>query len=97
MVLCYFKLLSKEYACMHHNIISASLVLGLPQKNDFKIFPYFNPGLVSSRGSLTSWGEGASLALVGHPSSDGVTIKMPYGVDVLHRSVSHSIFSYWVG
>ena len=28
------------------------------------------------------WGEGASLALVGHPSSDGVTIKMPYGVDV---------------
>ena len=23
--------------------------------------------------SLTSWGEGASLALVGHPSSDGVT------------------------
>ena len=30
--------------------------------------------------SLTSWGEGASLALVGHPSSDGVTIKMPYGV-----------------
>ena len=29
-------------------------------------------------------GEGASLALVGHPSNDGVTIKMPYGVDVLH-------------
>ena len=25
--------------------------------------------------------EGASLTLVGHPSSDGVTIKMPYGVD----------------
>ena len=39
-------------------------------------------GLVSSEASLTSWGEGASLALVGHPSSDGVTIKMPYGVDV---------------
>ena len=35
-------------------------------------------GLVSSRASLTSWGEGASLALVGNPSSDGVTIKMPY-------------------
>ena len=33
-------------------------------------------GLVSSEASLTSWGEGASLALVGHPSSDGVTIKM---------------------
>ena len=29
-------------------------------------------------GSLTSWGESASLALTGHPSSDGVTIKMSY-------------------
>ena len=54
-------------------------------------------GLVSSGVSLTSWGEGASLALVGHPSSDGVTIKMPYGVDVLHRPASHPIFSYWIG
>ena len=34
-----------------------------------------NTGLVSSRASLTSWGEGASLALVGDPSSDGVKIK----------------------
>ena len=33
---------------------------------------------------LTSWGEGSSLALDDHPSSDGVTIKMPSGVDVLH-------------
>ena len=54
-------------------------------------------GLVSSGVSLTSWGESVSLALVGHPSSDGVTLKMPYGVDVLHRPVSHLIFSYWVG
>ena len=46
-------------------------------------------GLVSSGASLTSWEEGASLALVGHPSSDGVMIKMPYGVDVLHRPASH--------
>ena len=52
--------------------------------------------MVSSGVSLTSWG-GVSLALVGHPSSDGVTIKMPYGVDVLHRPASHPIFSYWVG
>ena len=37
---------------------------------------------MSSGASLTSWREGASIALVGHPSSDGVTIKMPYGVDV---------------
>ena len=50
------------------------------------IFPLrlLNTGLVSSGASLTSWGEGASLALVGYPSSDGVTIEMLYGVDVLH-------------
>ena len=40
---------------------------------------------MSSGASLTSWGEGASLALVGHPSSDGITIKILYGVDVLHH------------
>ena len=57
----------------------------------------WNTGLVSIGGSLTSWREGASLALVGSPSSDSVTIKMPYGVDVLHRPASHPIFSYWVG
>ena len=33
---------------------------------------------------IIRWGEDASLALVGHPSSDGIMIKMPYGVDVLH-------------
>ena len=57
----------------------------------------WNTGLVSSGASLTSWGDGASLALVGHPSSNGVTIKMPYGVDVLHRLALHPIFSYWFG
>ena len=57
----------------------------------------WNSGLVSSGASLTSRGEGASLAVIGHPSSDGVTIKMPYGVDVLHQPASHPIFSYWVG
>ena len=40
-------------------------------------------GLVSSEASLTSWGEGASFALVGHPSCGCVMIKLPYGVDVL--------------
>ena len=44
--------------------------------------------MVSSGASLTSLGEGASLALVGSPSSVGVMIKMPYGVDVLHRTKS---------
>ena len=56
-----------------------------------------NTGLEHIRASLTSWEEGASLALVGDPSSDGVTIKMPYGVDVLHQPALHPIFSYWVG
>ena len=47
---------------------------------------------MSSRASLTSWGEGVSLALVGDPSRDGVTIKMPNGVNVLHRPASYLIF-----
>ena len=42
-------------------------------------------------------GEGVSLALVGHPSSDGVAVKMLYGVDVLYQPALHSIFSYWIG
>ena len=29
--------------------------------------------------SLTSWGEGASLVLTGHSSSDGATTKIPMG------------------
>ena len=44
-------------------------------------------------------GRSASLALVDHPSSDDITINIPYGLDVLlHHPViqSHSIFSYWV-
>ena len=58
---------------------------------------HWNTGLLSSGNSLTSWGEGVSLALAGNLSSNGVTIKMPYGVDILHRPASHPIFSYWVG
>ena len=61
---------------------------------DTETFPPRNTG---SGASLTSWAESASLALVGHLSSDGVTIKMPHGVDILHRPASHPIFSYWVG
>ena len=38
--------------------------------------------LVSSGVELTSWRVGASLTLVGHLSSDSITIKIPYGVDV---------------
>ena len=43
----------------------------------YQVFPLrnWNTGLVSSGVSLTSWDEGASLALVSHPASDGFTIK----------------------
>ena len=52
---------------------------------------------LSSRVSLNSWGEGASSALVGHPSSDGIT-KILCGVDVLlHQPALYPTFSYWVG
>ena len=39
---------------------------------------HWNTGLVSNWASLTSWGEGVSLALLGDPSSVGVTVKMPW-------------------
>ena len=44
---------------------------------------HWNTGLVSSWVSVTSWGEGVFLVLVGYPSSCGATINIPYGVDVL--------------
>ena len=54
---------------------------------------HWNTGLVSCELSLISWREGISLALVGHRPSDDVTIKIPYGVDVLLQwSPSHPIF-----
>ena len=59
---------------------------------DIKTLRHWNTGLVSSGASLTSWGEGSFLALVGDPYSDGVTIKMPYGVDILHRPASTPSF-----
>ena len=33
-----------------------------------------NTGLVSSGVILTSWGEGTSLVLIGHPFSDGIVM-----------------------
>ena len=36
-----------------------------------------NSQLVSSRETVTSWGEGVFLASVSNPSSDGLTIKIP--------------------
>ena len=61
-------------------------------------FTYFTPrhrntGLVPSGVGLTSQGEGVSLALVGHPSNDGITIRTRYEIDVLlRRPASHPIF-----
>ena len=43
-----------------------------------------NTGLVSRRAGLTSLGEDVSLALNGNPLTDGVTTKIPYGVDVYY-------------
>ena len=42
--------------------------------------------------SLTSWGEGASLAMNGHSSSDGITTKILYRIDVLlHHPIFHLV------
>ena len=54
-----------------------------------------NAGLISSRVSLSSLGQGASLSLAGQPSSDGVIIKISLGVDnLLHRPALNPIVSY---
>ena len=45
---------------------------------------------MASRVSLTSRGGGLSLALIGRPSSDGVTIKIPYGVDFYYTDQSRT-------
>ena len=52
---------------------------------------YWNAGLVSSGVSITTWRKGVSLALAGHHSTDCVTLKIPYGANVLLRQpASHS-------
>ena len=48
------------------------------------------------RGHLTLWGEGASLALVDHPSNDGVLIKMLHEVGLFNCPTFHPIFSSWI-
>ena len=55
-------------------------------------------GYLLSNGVSLSSVAGAFLVLVGHLSSDGVAMKIPYGVDVLlHWLALHPIFSYCVG
>ena len=74
--------------------------------NGKKIFDFDNPrsadieivGWCPAVPVLPPWREGVSLALLDHPSSDVITIKIPYGVDVLlYQPTLHPIFSYWVG
>ena len=48
---------------------------------------HWNTRLVSNGVSHTSWGEGAPLDLVGHLSSDGITIKISYGVFLLRYHI----------
>ena len=67
-------------------LLQPLIMYGVPQFNHILLVPVqitfpqdFETGLVSSGTSLISWEEGASLPLVTHPSSDGVTIKMLYG------------------
>ena len=60
--------------------------------------PCFDSTFSSTVVSRTSWRDGALLALVGHPCSDGIMMKLPYGVDVLlHLPALPPIFFYRVG
>ena len=65
---------------------------GYYDHQDIKVLDWCPVGPVLPHGD-----KGASLGLLGQPSSDGVTIKMSYGVDVLHQPALYPIFSYWVG
>ena len=59
--------------------------------------PCFDSTFSSTMVSLTSWIDGALLTLVGHPCSDGITMKLPCGVDVLlHGPALPPIFFYQV-
>ena len=90
--------------------IAENLLLTLPSAQKIKVsikepvLPHGDQSYLMSsslpvfqRGQSYLMGRRCPLALVGNPSSDGITIKMPYGVDVLHQPASHPIFSYWVG
>ena len=48
----------------------------------------------SALNSLKSEVDKLDIGKLGQPSNDGVTIKMLYGVDVLHGPALHPIFSY---
>ena len=68
-------------------------------KLSFFTLRHWNTGLVSSGASLTSWGKGSSLALVGDPSSDAVTINKNSLWGRCFRSTSfapHLFLLFWL-
>ena len=60
-------------------------------KNYPQDIEYWVGGVQRSGVSLTLWGEVVSLALAGQPSSDGITIKNTFGVDVYYINQSHTL------
>lgn len=48
----------------------------------------------SSGVNFTSRGDGASLAVVDHPSSDSITKKIPYGVVILLHCLTIQSLNY---
>ena len=62
--------------------------------NYIYIYIYINRDRERQRDRDRVFGEGASLVLVGHTSSHGVTMKMYSGVDVLHQPALRPIHSY---
>ena len=76
------KVLTQIYDILNSTIVAYRTHEKVVSRCKFFGFPQMGTELHSGS-SLTSWGEGASLALVGHPSSNGFKIKIPYGVDVL--------------
>ena len=85
-LVCLWRSFAQWHIYLTHWFTSFQIIIAIWDWSYIPLYPrHWNTGLLSSRVSLTSWGEGASLALVGHPFSDGVMIKIPYGVDVLLR------------
>ena len=93
--LCHIPVLNAKHTLRDIEILgwcpagTLKILVGVPQ--DFEILGWCPAELVLPHGAKVP------LIVVGHPSSDGITRKMPYGVDFLHRRASHPIFSYWVG
>ena len=78
----------QRFKGLFFNQLNASFNVELMQNYVFPIKLKYWVGV--QQGQLTSWGERRWLLSLGHPSSDGVTIKIPYMVDVLHQPAFRS-------